>query len=148
MGHLLGPPGIVGAGHHAVLDVALGQSQRHFVERGLHRHDLLEDVRAPPVVLDHALKPADLALDAAQPLLELLLAGGVAAAGPSRTATYTATGMTCAHCVASVTEEVAEVGGVRDVDVDLASGRLRVAGDFTDGAVRAAVAEAGYEVAA
>jgi copper chaperone len=60
---------------------------------------------------------------------------------------YTVSGMTCSHCVLSVREEVSEVAGVRDVDVDLASGRLTVTGDsIDDGAVRAAVAEAGYEV--
>ena len=60
---------------------------------------------------------------------------------------YTISGMTCRHCVLSVEEEVSEVAGVRDVDVDLASGRLRVSGEgFADEAVRAAVAEAGYEV--
>ncbi|MEI4273331.1 heavy-metal-associated domain-containing protein [Klenkia sp. LSe6-5] len=58
---------------------------------------------------------------------------------------YTVTGMTCQHCVASVTEEVTEVPGVRDVDVDLAAGTLRVTGeDVDDDRVRAAVAEAGY----
>jgi copper chaperone len=65
------------------------------------------------------------------------------------TATWTVTGMTCGHCVASVTEEVSEVPGVTDVAVDLDSGRLTVTSDapVDDAAVRAAVAEAGYEVA-
>ena len=62
--------------------------------------------------------------------------------------TYTVTGMTCDHCVLSVTEEVSEVPGVDGVSVDLASGRLEVSGDgFGDDAVKAAVEEAGYEVA-
>jgi copper ion binding protein len=60
--------------------------------------------------------------------------------------TYTVTGMTCQHCVASVTEEVSEVAGVSAVEVDLASGRLTVTGDADAAAVRAAVDEAGYEV--
>ncbi len=59
---------------------------------------------------------------------------------------YTVHGMTCNHCVLSVSEEVGEVPGVQVVDVDLASGRLVVRGDVDDAAVRAAVAEAGYEV--
>lgn len=60
---------------------------------------------------------------------------------------YTVSGMTCAHCVTSVREEVSEVEGVVGVDVDLASGRLTVSGEgFTDDAVRRAVAEAGYGV--
>lgn len=61
---------------------------------------------------------------------------------------YTVTGMTCQHCVASVTEEVSEIPGVTSVTVDLASGAAVVSGEnFTDDDVHAAVAEAGYEVA-
>jgi copper chaperone len=60
---------------------------------------------------------------------------------------YSVKGMTCEHCVRSVTEEVSEVSGVEGVDVDLDSGRLVVRGDVADDAVRAAVSEAGYEVA-
>jgi copper chaperone len=65
------------------------------------------------------------------------------------TATYTVVGMTCGHCVTSVTEEVSQVAGVTGVDVDLASGGLTVASDapVDEDAVRAAVEEAGYEVA-
>jgi copper chaperone CopZ len=62
---------------------------------------------------------------------------------------YTVEGMTCSHCVLSVRGEVSEVPGVSAVDVDLASRRLTVSGrDVDDGAVREAVAEAGYEVTA
>jgi copper chaperone len=62
---------------------------------------------------------------------------------------YAVQGMTCGHCVLSVREEVSEVGGVSAVDVELASGRLTVTGrQVSDDAVRVAVAEAGYEVAA
>jgi copper chaperone len=65
------------------------------------------------------------------------------------TATYTVVGMTCGHCVNSVTEEVRQVPGVTDVQVDLGSGGLTVTseGGVDDAAVRAAVEEAGYEVA-
>ncbi|NNM47809.1 heavy-metal-associated domain-containing protein [Knoellia koreensis] len=65
------------------------------------------------------------------------------------TATFTVVGMTCGHCVSSVTEEVTEVAGVTDVDVDLASGRLTVTSDIDidETAVVAAVQEAGYQVA-
>jgi copper chaperone len=64
------------------------------------------------------------------------------------TATYTVVGMTCAHCVSAVTEEVSQVPGVTGVDVDLASGALTVtSGEPVDEkSVRAAVEEAGYEV--
>ena len=63
--------------------------------------------------------------------------------------TYTVTGMTCEHCVASVTEEVSEIAGVSDVAVELSSGTLTVtsAEALADDTVRAAVEEAGYAVA-
>jgi copper chaperone len=62
---------------------------------------------------------------------------------------YTVHGMTCSHCVLSVREEISDVPGVSVVDVDLAAGRMTVTGQgISDEAVRAAVADAGYEVAA
>ncbi|RCG21890.1 copper chaperone [Sphaerisporangium album] len=65
------------------------------------------------------------------------------------TSTYTVTGMTCDHCVRSVKEEVGEVPGVTTVDVDLPTGRVEVSGTapLDDEAIRAAIAEVGYEVA-
>jgi copper ion binding protein len=65
------------------------------------------------------------------------------------TSTYTVVGMTCQHCVTAVTEEVTQVPGVTDLDVDLSTGRLTVNSDTAvdDDAVRAAVEEAGYEIA-
>jgi copper chaperone CopZ len=61
---------------------------------------------------------------------------------------YAVEGMTCEHCARSVTEEVAELPGVARVEVDLAGGRMVVHGAAVDdGAVRAAVGEAGYAVA-
>jgi copper chaperone len=64
----------------------------------------------------------------------------------STTSTYTVTGMTCAHCVASVTEEVQDIAGVQDVDVVLESGALTVTSSqpLDDATVRSAVEEAGY----
>jgi copper chaperone len=63
--------------------------------------------------------------------------------------TYTVTGMTCGHCVASVTEEVQEIPGVSDVQVVLETGTVTVTSDqpVDDAAVKAAVEEAGYQVA-
>jgi copper chaperone len=67
----------------------------------------------------------------------------------STTSTWTVTGMTCGHCVASVTEELHEVAGVTDVAVDLPSGAVTVTSDqpLDRSAVEAAVAEAGYQLA-
>lgn len=63
--------------------------------------------------------------------------------------TYSVSGMSCEHCVRSVTEEVSEVPGVSGVVVDLASGRLVVEGDAVEeSAIRAAVDEAGYTLVA
>ena len=60
---------------------------------------------------------------------------------------YKVTGMTCDHCVAAVSSEVAAVPGVESVDVDLPTGYLSVAGaGFTEEQIREAVTEAGYEM--
>jgi copper chaperone len=67
----------------------------------------------------------------------------------SATQTYTVTGMTCGHCVASVTEEVQEVPGVENVDVVLETGSLTVTSTdpVDDATIKAAVEEAGYQLA-
>jgi copper chaperone CopZ len=59
-------------------------------------------------------------------------------------------GMHCAHCASSVTEEVSSVSGVTDVKVDLDSGQLIVISDteIPFESIQAAVDEAGYSVAA
>ena len=61
------------------------------------------------------------------------------------TATYTVTGMTCGHCVSSVTEEVSELPGVQKVDVELATGALTVTSEspLDESDVRTAVEGAG-----
>jgi copper chaperone len=66
----------------------------------------------------------------------------------SQTATYTVTGMTCDHCVASVREEIGELDGVSGIDVDLPSGAVTVtsARPLDESAVRAAVEDAGYQL--
>ncbi len=46
-------------------------------------------------------------------------------AAPFRTQ-VTVTGMTCRHCVMSVTEEVGEITGVTAVDVQLTTGAVTV----------------------
>jgi copper chaperone len=63
-------------------------------------------------------------------------------------ATYTVDGMTCQHCVSSVTEEVGEIEGVRDVAVDLATGEVTVTSESPVSRERmlAAVTEAGYRL--
>ncbi len=61
---------------------------------------------------------------------------------------YTVPRMSCGSCRAAITEEVEEVAGVEEVAVDLESKRVVVRGDnLDDNVVRAAITEAGYEVA-
>jgi copper chaperone len=61
--------------------------------------------------------------------------------------TYKVEGMSCEHCVNAITSEVTAVAGVMAVGVDLAAGTVTVAGDGPDdGAIRAAIDEAGYAV--
>jgi copper chaperone len=60
---------------------------------------------------------------------------------------YKVEGMSCEHCVNAITSEVTAVAGVMAVGVDLAAGTVTVAGDGADdGAIRAAIDEAGYAV--
>jgi len=65
------------------------------------------------------------------------------------TQTYTVTGMTCSHCVNSVSSEVSQIPGVTGVHVDLGAGTVTVTSDqpLDETAVAAAVDEAGYELA-
>jgi copper chaperone CopZ len=62
--------------------------------------------------------------------------------------TYTVPAIHCAHCAMSIREEVSEVEGVDDVDVDIDSKVVIVSGrGLDDTALRAAIVEAGYEAA-
>jgi copper chaperone CopZ len=66
----------------------------------------------------------------------------------SETVTYSVPGMTCGHCEAAVTEELTGVAGVEVVAVDLDTKLVEVTGHGLDAAaLRAAIDEAGYEVA-
>jgi copper chaperone len=59
------------------------------------------------------------------------------------------TGMTCDHCANAVRAEVARIPGVSQVDVDVASGQVKIAAEpWPDrAALREAVETAGYELA-
>jgi len=65
------------------------------------------------------------------------------------TNTYTVTGMTCSHCVQAVTSELSSLPGVAGVRIDLTSGAVTVTSEaaLAENDVRAAVDEAGYELA-
>lgn len=70
----------------------------------------------------------------------------------STTTTYRVVGMTCGHCVKAVTEELSALPGVSDVGVELVKGGLSTATvtsaePLSEEAVRAAIDEAGYELA-
>ena len=65
------------------------------------------------------------------------------------TRTYSVPGISCEHCRAAITGEVAQVERVTGVEVDLDAKRVTVHGeDPDDAAVRAAIDDAGYDVAA
>ena len=69
------------------------------------------------------------------------------------TTTLRISGMTCSHCVASVTEELETLGGVNNVVVGLNNGGISTATitsekDLSSSQISAAVAEAGYLVVA
>ncbi|MEU4119608.1 cation transporter [Kitasatospora sp. NPDC028055] len=76
---------------------------------------------------------------------------GAAAAPAASTAERTVlqvTGMTCGHCVSSVTAELKKVTGVTEVAVDLATGRVTVdsTAPLADAELAAAIDEAGYDL--
>lgn len=60
--------------------------------------------------------------------------------------TYDVPGISCDHCKRAIEGEVGEVDGVDLVEVDVDRKRVHVIGG-DDGDVRAAIEEAGYEVA-
>ena len=69
------------------------------------------------------------------------------------TTTYSVAGMTCAHCTSAVTEELTKLPGVTEVTIDLNAGgtsavHVTSASALDEAAVREAVDEAGYELAA
>lgn len=67
------------------------------------------------------------------------------------TSTFEVSGMTCGHCVKSVTEELSQVEGAKSVEVALVSGgvsqvTVSSVGALDLDAVAAAIDEAGYEL--
>jgi copper chaperone CopZ len=66
----------------------------------------------------------------------------------TETVTYSVPAVHCAHCEMSIREEVSEVEGVEDVDVDLDAKVVTIRGrQLSDEKLRAAIQEAGYEAA-
>ena len=63
------------------------------------------------------------------------------------TRTYSVPGISCGHCKAAIEGELDGVDGVTAVVVDIDAKTVAVTGEATEDAVRAAVDEAGYEVA-
>ncbi|GLX52475.1 heavy-metal-associated domain-containing protein [Streptomyces sp. MB22_4] len=67
----------------------------------------------------------------------------------SVTTVYQVTGMSCGHCEGSVSAEISQLPGVTSVKAVASSGEVTVvsAAPLDDEAVRAAVDEAGFELA-
>jgi copper chaperone CopZ len=69
----------------------------------------------------------------------------------TQTVSIEVAGMTCAHCVRSVQEELMALPGVTDVAVELVNGAtsratITATQPLDDGDVKAAVDEAGYAI--
>ncbi|MFC5218437.1 heavy-metal-associated domain-containing protein [Streptomyces coerulescens] len=64
------------------------------------------------------------------------------------TTTYAVSGMSCAHCKATLTKAIGELDGVTGVDVDLATGQVTVTSTVEpdDALIGAVVDDAGYEL--
>ena len=54
-------------------------------------------------------------------------------------------GMTCGHCAASITKELAAVPGVNVLEVNHATGKAIVEGDASEENLVAAIDKAGYQ---
>jgi copper chaperone len=66
----------------------------------------------------------------------------------TETVTYNVPKIHCAHCGASIKEEVSELSGVESVDVDVDTKIVTIRGEsLDDKALRGAIEEAGYEAA-
>ena len=66
-----------------------------------------------------------------------------------QTIAFSVPGMSCAHCVAALNEELAKVSGVDTVAIDLKSKRAAVNGEGIEPeTLWTAVVEAGYEAVA
>ncbi|MFI6087268.1 heavy-metal-associated domain-containing protein [Streptomyces sp. NPDC051218] len=67
----------------------------------------------------------------------------------AETTVYEVTGMTCGHCEGAVTSEISEIAGVTSVKAVASTGLVTVVSEapLDEAAVRAAVDEAGYELA-
>ena len=64
------------------------------------------------------------------------------------TRTYSVPGISCGHCKNTIEGELAPLEGVDSAVVDIDAKTVTVVGEITEADVRAAVDEAGYEVAA
>ncbi|EST25182.1 heavy-metal-associated domain-containing protein [Streptomyces roseochromogenus] len=67
----------------------------------------------------------------------------------SVTTVYKVTGMSCGHCEGAVSGEISEIPGVSSVKAVASTGEVTVVSEtpLDDEAVRAAVDEAGFELA-
>jgi copper chaperone CopZ len=61
---------------------------------------------------------------------------------------YDVPGISCDRCKDAIEQDVRELDGIVEVDVDIAARTVRVEGSASVQAVRAAIDQAGYEVAA
>ena len=59
--------------------------------------------------------------------------------------TYQVPGISCGHCKSAIEAEVGALEGVASVVVDIDTKQVAVVGSATDGEIRAAIVEAGYE---
>ena len=57
-------------------------------------------------------------------------------------------GMSCGHCVKAISNAIKALDDAAVVEVDLAQGQVRVQSSLTDEQIKAAIDDAGFELAA
>lgn len=60
----------------------------------------------------------------------------------------TVKGMTCGHCVRAVTNALTAMDAQAQVQIDLPTGKVEVRSTASEAAIRAAIAEEGYDIVA
>ena len=61
-------------------------------------------------------------------------------------ATVKIKGMSCQHCVGSVTKALTAIPGISNVQVDLQKGEARFDGDIDSDLVKKAISKIGFEI--
>ena len=136
---------IMGFALNAVFDIAGKSSLEGLVARHYHHHHIpvWQLVLSGIFLIVLLLSFYRLLAPRVQRLLGVKKTGREA----SGALVLSVSGMSCKNCARKVTEAVKKVSGVKEVEVDVKKGKVKVAGKVDINEVKKAVIDAGYKVA-